>query len=201
MGKVLIDESILQGWADVVREKQGIDDLMKPSVLLEKTREIESGGSVEGLAYDMGEFVLDEDVVQLYTSNGIPHSLGEVPNFILVWTDDFSDLSADNVNPYSANISIGYIWLNGLFGMSQKLTSAFNTDFGVFVSFALVKDAYVVTANSPTSATYCISSDTIPTAEKIGIVQISSVSQKWKAGVTYKYFVSRNWWEVFGNVE
>lgn len=161
------------------------------------------GGSVEGLAYDMGEFVLDEDKVYLHTvdGNGIPHSLGEVPNFILVWTDDFSDLSADNVNPYGITINIGYIWLNGLFGMMQRLTSAINSDFGVFVSVMLVKDAYVLSVGSPTSASYVISSNSIPTAEQIGLPQMAGVSQKWKAGVKYKYFVSRNWWEVFDNVE
>jgi hypothetical protein len=85
--------------------------------------------------------------------------------------------------------------------MMQRLTSANNTDFGVFITFSLVKDAYALSVGSPTSASYVISSNSIPTAEQIGIVQISGTSQKWKAGVKYKYFVSRNWWEVFDNVE
>ena len=38
MANVLIDETVLQGWANTVREKTGATDKMKPSVLLEQTQ-------------------------------------------------------------------------------------------------------------------------------------------------------------------
>lgn len=38
MGNVFVNESILQGWADAIREKLGITTKMKPSELLEKTK-------------------------------------------------------------------------------------------------------------------------------------------------------------------
>lgn len=40
MANVKINEEIMSGWADTIREKHGIEDSMKPSVLLEKTREL-----------------------------------------------------------------------------------------------------------------------------------------------------------------
>ena len=49
MANVLIEESILQGWANTIREKNGVTDKMKPSVLLEKTKELDVGGGSSDL--------------------------------------------------------------------------------------------------------------------------------------------------------
>lgn len=84
MGNVLIDESILQGWADVVREKQDLEDKMKPSVLLEKTREMGQGGSNEDFwrMYDglknytrkFADMISLTSMPQIDTSNGTDFS-------------------------------------------------------------------------------------------------------------------------------
>lgn len=185
--------------ADAIRGKTGKSEEMTLDQMAIEIAGISSGGG-GGIAYDMGEFVLDADVHNLYTNrgDGIPHELGETPDFILVWTDDFADLSSDNVNPYGTAVSCGYMWMNGLTGMVQRLTSAANLNFGMYLSLILNSSAYALSFNPPTSASYCISTETLPTSDKIGLVPLGNTSCKYKAGLTYKYFVSKAWWNVGG---
>ncbi len=182
--------------ADAIRGKTGKAEKMTLEQMPLEIASIVSGGG--GLAYDMGEFVLDADVANIATSNGIPHQLGEVPDFVLIWTDDFKDLSAENVNPYGHNVNVGYIWLNGLTGAAQRLTSVVNNEIAIFIAMSLANGAYSVTANNVTSTAYGMNANTFPTAEKISLTPNGSSTQKWKAGVTYKYFVSKAWWNVGG---
>ena len=91
------------------------------------------GGTGDGLAYDMGEFVLDADVKHLNIASGIPHALGEVPQFVVVWTDDFADLSADNV--VSQQVNLGYVWLHGLGGLAQRVASTVFSEYGFYVAW------------------------------------------------------------------
>lgn len=183
--------------ADAIRGKTGKTEEMTLDQMPLEIAGIVSGGG-GGLAYDMGEFVLDADVVAIKTSNGIPHQLGETPDFVLVWTDEFSNLSAENVNPYGHNVSVGYIWLNGLTGLAQRVTSTTSSDLGLFLSMSLTNGGYNVGITSPSSTAYFMSADYFPTDEKIGIVILASTVQKYKAGITYKYFVSKAWWNVGG---
>ena len=185
--------------ADAIRGKTGKSEEMTLDQMAIEIAGI-SGGGGGGLAYDMGEFVLDSDTHYLYTSkgDGIPHELGETPDFILVWTDDFADLSADNLNPYGAHVNIGYIWLNGLTGVTQRVTSAIFSDFGLFASFVLNNGSYALSYSTPTSTSYFMGSSYFPTAEKIALVALGATTQKYKAGLTYKYFVSKAWWNVGG---
>lgn len=62
MANVLIDENILIGWADQIREKTGSSEKMRPSVLLEKTESLGSGGG----SSDLVKYVtfMSEDVTQ-----------------------------------------------------------------------------------------------------------------------------------------
>lgn len=183
--------------ADAIRGKTGGTSPLTLDQMAAQITSIASGG--DGLVYDMGEFVLDADVAGIQTSNGIPHQLGEMPDFVLIWTDDFADLSAENVNPYGHNVSLGYCWLNGLFGMTQRLSSTANSDNGIFVGFYVGGGAsYSLGVTAPTSASYMMREELKPNAEKIALAQLSSTAQKWKAGVTYKYFVSKAWWNVGG---
>ena len=83
--------------ADAIRGKTGGTSPLTLDQMAAQIASIASGGGGgDGLAYDMGEFVLDADTVFLITANGIPHQLGEMPDFVLTWTDDFADLSAYN---------------------------------------------------------------------------------------------------------
>lgn len=183
--------------ADAIREKGGTSEpLVFPSGMVEAVKAIQSGGN--GLAYDMGEFVLTESVAYKQTTDGIPHMLGESPDFVLVWTDDFSYLSEENLTPYDGATSLGYMWLNGLFGMTQRLSSVNSSDYGVFLAFALNKDDYRLQAATPTAIAYVMKEAEAPTKEKIGIVQLATVQQLWRSGIKYKYFVSKAWWNVGG---
>ena len=146
-------------------------------------------GGGEGLKYDMGEFVLDADVKALDPS--LPHNLGEIPEFILVWTDDFAGLSEGN--PAAQQCNLGYIWLKNLTGMLQRLTTAITND-SLTVNFNLLDGEYRIVAAAPNSAVY---STKQPTAEYFGLNQLSA-SNYWRAGVTYKYFVSKAWWNTGG---
>lgn len=146
----------------------------------------QSGG---GIAYDMGEFVLDTDI-----SHGvaIPHALGEKPGFVLIWTDEFADLTADNVSPNY--VSLGYIWLDGLTGMMQRLTSVAFNALSVYVAFTLNSDDYRISAASVSSIAYGMKDNLLPTASKIYLCMNGSNVYTYKAGITYKYFVSKGWW-------
>lgn len=154
------------------------------------------GGDVNGLAYDMGEFVLDADVKFVHDVYGsIPHALGETPEFVVVWTDDFAELSAENPSTQQANL--GYVWLNGLTGLQQRLTSAVINDMSLYLSLDIPANAYAVSAYAPTSTSYCLEAISTPTEKEIFLPYFGS-NKYWRAGITYKYFVSKAWWNVGG---
>lgn len=175
--------------ANAIRAKTGNTDMLAwPNGFLAAIAEITGGGGA-GLAYDMGEFVLDADVKFLNPS--LPHNLGEIPEFILVWTDDFAGLSEEN--PAEQQCNLGYIWLKNLTGMLQGLTSMATGD-SLTVDFHLMSGNYRIQPIAPTSASYLAKQ---PTAEYFGLNQTGS-NNYWRAGVTYKYFVSKAWWNTGG---
>lgn len=146
-------------------------------------------GGGDGLKYDIGEFVLDADVKALNPS--LPHNLGEIPEFILVWTDDFAGLSEEN--PAEQQCNLGYVWLKNLTGMLQGLTSSATGD-SLTVNFNILSGNYRIQPMAPTSAFYLAKQ---PTAEYLGLNQTGG-NTYWRAGVTYKYFVSKAWWNTGG---
>jgi hypothetical protein len=159
---------------------------------------MESGGqsgSVEGLAYDMGEFMLDADSK---SRNIIPHNLGEVPRFVMIWTDDFADLSEDNVIPYSTPTNVGYIWFDGLTKMTtQRGTAVNHIENPVYIGLNIYGSDYRIAPCTPTSNSYGVY---LPTEDTFTLTLLGT-NNYWRAGVTYKYFVARNWWEVANRVE
>ena len=179
--------------ADAIREKTGSTRTMNLEEMAAAIAGI-TGGGVIGLAYDMGEFVLDADTKHLDPTS-IHHNLGEVPEFILVWTDDFAGLSEEN--PAAQQCNLGYVWLKNLTGMLQRLSTAATGD-SLAVNFNLVSGDYRIQPIAPNSAAYLTKQ---PTAEGLGLNQIGN--NYWRAGVTYKYFVSKAWWNIGGaaNVE
>ena len=175
--------------ANAIRAKTGNTDMLAwPNGFLAAIAEITGGGGA-GLAYDMGEIVLDADVKSLDPS--LPHNLGEIPEFILVWTDDFAGLSEGN--PAEQQCNLGYIWLKNLTCMLQSLTAAATGD-SLTVNFNLMSGDYRIQPIAPNSAVYLAKQ---PTAEYFGLGQMRS-DYYWRAGVTYKYFVSKAWWNVGG---
>jgi hypothetical protein len=116
----------------------------------------------------------------------------------MVWTDDFSGLSADNPNPYDGGISIGYVWINGLTGIEQRLTATTSTPYGYFTGMTIQSGAYALSVTASSSTAYTINEETKPNAENFGLVYVGNNTYKYRAGVTYKYFISRAWWNVGG---
>lgn len=180
--------------ADAIRGKTGKTDAMTLDQMVTEIEGISGGGN--GLAYDMGEFVLDADTYYLETHKGITHELGEVPDFILIWTDAFADLNSENLSPYSNGTACGYCFFNGLAGMVQRLSSANSTDFAIAVGFTLLANDYRIGAASGTAETYHMHATYLPTETKLGLYR--NVNNYYRAGVTYKYFVSKAWWNVGG---
>ena len=180
--------------ADAIREKTGSTRTMNLEGMAAAIAGITGGGGA-GLAYDMGEFVLDADI-KGSSSSAIPHNLSEVPEFILVWTDDFAGLSEEN--PAARQCNLGYIWLKNLCGLMQRLTST-ATGNALTINLVLNNADYRIQVISANSASYLTNQ---PTAEYFGLNQTSG-NNYWRAGVTYKYFVSKAWWNVGGaaNVE
>ncbi len=188
----LIDK--LTAIADAVREKTGGTDALTLEQMATEIEGIEAEGG--GLNYDMGEFVLDADTVYVSTKNGIPHKLGETPGFVLVWSDDFSDLSEDNVSPYDTIVNVGYIYLDGLTGLSQLVNGAL-FPYPLFIQMTIAKAEYQLRVGTNISHAWGMTSEMRPTSDTIGL-PILSTSYKWKTGVTYKYFVSKAFWNVGG---
>ena len=180
--------------ANAIREKTGSTDTMNLEGMAAAIAGITGGGGA-GLAYDMGEFVLDADT-KVLDSPSLPHNLGEIPEFILVWTDDFAGLS--EANPAAQQCNLGYVWLKNLTCMLQRLTTAATGD-SLTVDFNLLSGDYRIQPIAPNSYAYLTKQ---PTAEYFGLNQTGS-NNYWRAGVTYKYFVSKAWWNVGGaaNVE
>lgn len=176
--------------ANAIRAKTGNTDMIAwPDGFATAIAGITGGGGA-GLAYDMGEFVLDADT-KFLDPPSIPHNLGEVPEFILVWTDDFAELSEES--PAAQQCNLGYIWLKNLCGLMQSLTST-ATGNALTVNLVLKAAEYRIQISQLTSAFYLAKQ---PTAEGFGLNQTGG-SNYWRAGVTYKYFVSKAWWNVGG---
>ena len=177
--------------ADAIRSKGGTTDQLTLTGMVGAINAIQTGSGDTGLAYDMGEFVLDADAKALNPPS-IPHNLGEVPEFILVWTDDFAGLSEEN--PAAQQCNLGYVWLKNLIGMLQRLTTAATGD-SLTVNFNLMSGEYRIQPIAPNSVAYLAKQ---PTAEGFGLNQMAGNNYYWRAGVTYKYFVSKAWWNIGG---
>ena len=174
--------------ADAVRAKTGGTELLT----LDEIAAAISGisGGVTGLAYDMGEFVLDADINRP-NNYAINHNLGDTPGFVLVWTEDFSELNAENTATQQCNL--GYIWFNNLTGMSQRITSS-ATGVALTIQLNLGAGDYRVYPVGASSVAYLA---TVPTAE-VFYIHTTGGNNYWRAGVTYKYFVSKAWWNIGG---
>lgn len=188
--------------ADAIRGKTGKTEGLTLDQMASEIAGLQTGMGDNSHPYDMGEFVLDSDMKTMNhgIGSGIHHSLGEVPDFIVIWTDDFSDLTPDNLSEQSANV--GYVWLNRITGLPQRVTSAIANEFGLYVPFYVDSDSYRLEAFIPSSNSYYLGANTFPTNNALYLPQ-QGTNYYWRAGVTYRYFVSKAWWNVGGaaNVE
>lgn len=140
----------------------------------------------EEKTWEIGEFSLTEDS----DSITVTHNLGEVPGFILVWTDAFKDLPI----PTDFNNIAGLIWFNNLFGLPQILTSTLTSESNTTsVAFAVSKNDTTKRLTFYRAA----SASNFPhdiTAQSF-TAPAPSAASKWRANVTYKYLVAKSWWE------
>lgn len=148
------------------------------------------GGSGGGLAYDMGEFVFEADTTGFRTY--ISHNLGEKPGFILVWTDDYVGVT----NPDELyRTALGFVWFNQIMGLENWFTSSAKGE-GTTVNFIQNKATDGMNVMKPTSMSYTLKSDEV-SAESFTLVKISA-NTYYRGGTTYKYFVSKAWWNIGG---
>lgn len=192
MDKV-VDSAVLDAGmtsvANAIRAKTGNTDLLAWPDGFRVAIEAISGGGGTGLAYDMGEFVLEADTTgRIYIS----HNLGEKPGFILVWTDDYAGVT----NPdelYST--ALGFVWFNQIMGLENWFTSSTKGE-GTTVNFVQNKSTDGMNVMKPTSFAYTLKSDEV-SAESFTLVKISAKTY-YRGGTTYKYFVSKAWWNIGG---
>lgn len=185
----LIDK--LTAIADAIRGKTGGTALLTLDDMAAAIAGISSGGGGgSGLAYDMGEFVLEADTIA-GENTYISHNLGEKPGFILVWTDDYVGVT----NPYDNVTALGFVWFNQIMGLENWFTSSQKGE-GTTVNFTQNKAAGGMNVVKPTSASYTLKSDGV-SAESFMLVK-SGYTNYYRGGTTYKYFVSKAWWNIGG---
>ena len=149
-----------------------------------------------GFAYDMGEIVFANDDT---LKKNVPHSLGEVPDFLMVWTDDL----AGTTNEYGNTTNLGMVAFRNLFGMPQRLSSAASGS-GMGIYFTNSSGSNTAAIVAPNSLTYSPAAAFINTAANGNITDTyfsiikSGNANYYRAGITYKYFVSKAWWNVGG---
>lgn len=191
----VVDSAVLDAGmisvADAIRAKAGTTEPLAWPDGFKAAIEAISGSGGTGLAYDMGEFVLEAD------TNGIPatyisHNLGENPGFILVWTDDYVGITNPDETYQTA---LGFAWFNQIMGLENWFTSSAHGE-GTTVSFTQSKGSSGMNVVKPTSYMYTLKSDNV-SSDSFKIVQIGS-NIFWRGGVTYKYFVSKAWWNIGG---
>lgn len=150
------------------------------------------GGS---LKYDIGDFTIAADTTA-NMSPGIPHNLGTTPGCVIVWQSTYTDENIPTVQ-----VNAGYIWLDRIMDIRQRLTSTAYTDYGFFLAASIGANTtngaswYAPTSNSYTPN----SSDSLPTATSFPLYRQGSNSY-WRAGVQYHYFVAEAWWRPMSEV-
>ncbi len=195
----------LKAVADAIRTKGGTSGLLEfPGGFADAIAAIQAGGDGNGLAYDMGEFSVSEDVNTNNLGggggldpmkNGIPHNLGEVPDFICVWTDAWAGITEA---PYTSGASmVGFVWLRGMSGTIGRAAASVNITNPLVVQFSIMQNDYRCGGGLPTSAAYGMEDKRLPTAEVFRTITMGTGTW-WRAGATYNYFVSRAWWNVGG---
>lgn len=167
--------------ADAIRKKKKVNTKYLLSQMPEAISTIG-----EEKTWEIGEFSLTEDSKSIT----VTHNLGEVPGFILVWTDAFKDSPI----PTDFHDAAGFIWFNNLFGLPQRMTAALT----------------YTESNATTIAFTVIRNDTTKRLELSGATSASlfphditaqsftapapNASSRWRANVTYKYLVAKSWW-------
>lgn len=183
--------------ADAIRSKGGTTDQLTLTGMVEAINAIQTGSGGAGLAYDMGEFVFDADFSATYANsnnNPIPHNFGDIPDCIIVWSDNW----AGNTEVIDANYQtvVGFMWMRELTGMTVKSTSNVNMVNPLLSFMTIPKGDYRLQYTASNSTSYCINLEYL-TADSFCLAPMGTTTY-WRGGVTYKYFVSKAWWNIGG---
>lgn len=180
----------MQGLIDSANAKTGGNDTTLTAAVNALIAGFGSGGGT-GLVYDMGEFVPEADTTA-GVNTYISHNLGEKPGFILVWTDDYVGVT----NPDETNATaLGFVWFNQIMGLRNWFTSSSHGE-GTTVNFQQNKATDGMNVVKPTSGSYTLDSHGV-SAESFKLVKMGNTTY-YRAGTTYKYFVSKAWWNIGG---
>ena len=198
MAEYLTNTTDLTKVASAIRAKAGTTEPLEWPDGFKAAIEAISGGGGTGLAYDMGEFILDADTASnnaWLARNPIPHNLGETPDFIIVWTDHWAGITEA---PYTDNNTmVGFAWLNGLTGMIGRASSSADVTNPLIAIVSFHKSDYRCSVSNPASSSYGLTNDRLPTQEAFALASYGQAFL-WRAGVVYKYFVSKAWWNIGG---
>ena len=186
---VLNKDDVIKACADGYRVASGTTDKVPIGQLGGLISMLTAGGG-NGLAYDVGTFKLAVDSNASGSAvKTIPHKLGKKPRMIVVWTDDFADITDP---PYSSwTTHIGYIWLDGLTGMAQRYSASESSNIPILIFMQMTSSDARVTVGVPSATTYGLVE--APTESTIPLNYLGAYNF-WRAGVTYKYFVSEGFW-------
>lgn len=182
MSNYLVDGADLTSIANAIRTKGGTSaQLAFPAGFVSSIGAIPTGGG--GLEYDTGTFTLATDV----TFTTVPHGLGKVPKFVAVWQSSYDD----NTLPQQ-QVNLGYVYLERIMELPQRLTSAAASNNGFFAEFHWANNAVSAAFSGPNSTSYMLDPAEL-TASAIPL-DYRGTQAFWRAGVTYHYFVSEGWW-------
>lgn len=191
---VIMPGSHYQAICDAVRAKTGGTAVLKSGELAAAIAGIAGGGN-SGLSYDMGEFVFDADIVSTsYTIPAIQHNLGEIPDCIIVWSDNWAGITEAPYEDFAT--LVGFMWFRELTGMIGRASSSVNIKNPIILFMDIPKNDYRLTVAAPTSASYSVNLGKL-TATEFYTPSYGS-AKYWRGGVTYKYFVSKAWWNIGG---
>lgn len=188
----------LHSVADAIREKaRTSEEMVFPDGFVKTIQAISSNAS--GFIYDMGEFILDADTVS-GKNISVPHSLGIIPEFICVWTDHWTDLTSDTPISYddAKQTAVGFVWFDMITGMTFRATSV-NNGVPLCTSLYINNGDYRLGAGLPTSGSYGIF-DEFLSENTFSPPTFGVNGARYRAGVTYKYFISKAWWNIGGEV-
>lgn len=183
--------------ADAIRSKGGTTDQLTLTGMVDAINAIQTGSGGAGLAYDMGEFVFDEDWAATLANsiaNPIPHNFGDIPDCIIVWSDNW----AGNTEVIGANhpTVVGFMWFRELTGMTVRATSSTDAVNPLLAFLTIPKGEYRLMCAGSNSSSYAIQLDYL-TADSFCVPTMGTQTY-WRGGVTYKYFVSKAWWNIGG---
>ena len=183
--------------ADAIRAKGDTTEQLTLAGMVDAINAIQTGSGGTGLAYDMGEFVFDAGFTATLANSiahPIPHNLGDIPDFVMVWSDNWVGNTEVIDTDYST--MVGFMWFRELTGMAVRASSAAEVKNPIILFMSISKNDYRLSVASPTSVSYCINLDKL-TATEFYLPPYGNANY-WRGGVTYKYFVSKAWWNIGG---